>query len=278
MPELPEVETIVKALRQGGRGGDAILGKRVESSYLAWERTLAYPGYEVFKEHINNKVVDEVNRRGKYILIRLGNEYLAIHLRMTGDLRVETRIDENGETPLRQHDRFVLYFDDGLRFVFNDPRKFGRIWLVDDLRLILDNLGPEPLDPSFTPHALYESLQNHGKRNIKALLLDQKVIAGIGNIYTDEALFAAGIHPLRLAGQIDPIESEILYHSIQSVLLEGIRRNGASFDWVYRGGKFEFQVYQREGQTCKKCGATIQKISVGQRGTHYCPMCQPILR
>ena len=159
--------------------------------------------------------------------------------------------------------------------VFNDTRKFGRVWLVEDAQSVLGGLGPEPLDESLTGSDFYRMLQKQ-KRQIKPLLLDQSFLAGLGNIYTDEALFQARIHPLTAACAIQKSEANELLAAIRSVLQEGIQRNGASIDWVYRGGDFQnhFQVYQRDGQPCSRCGTEIQRITVGQRGTHFCPRCQ----
>jgi formamidopyrimidine-DNA glycosylase len=275
MPELPEVETIARALRQGGRGGDAIVGWRIQEGHLLWARTLAVPDSDTFNARIRGQVVTGIGRRGKFLVIELSQDWLLVHLRMTGDLRVEPVRSTQGEfLPLQPHDRLVLDFDNGMRLAFNDPRKFGRVWLVTNVNEVVSRLGPEPLEPNLTPDVFYEALQKRGKRQIKPLLLDQAFLAGLGNIYTDEALFAAGIHPLTRAGHISPARAEKLRQAIRMVIEEGIRRNGASFDWVYRGGKFEFQVYQRTGSPCTHCGTTILKCTVGQRGTHYCPTCQ----
>jgi len=276
MPELPEVETIASALRQGGRGGESITGWRVRGVDVLWPRTLAAPLPEEFAARIAGQRVTGIGRRGKFLLIYLTQDTLLIHLRMTGDLRVEPAVAEDQPIPLQPHDRLVLWFDNGMRLAFNDPRKFGRAWLVGDIQEVVANLGPEPFDAVFTPDWLYAALQKHGKRQLKPLLLDQSFIAGLGNIYTDEALFSARLHPLSAAGSLTYEQSRALWQAIRGVLEEGIRRNGASFDWVYRGGKFEFQVYQKTGQPCTKCGTPIQKITVGQRGTHFCPICQPV--
>ncbi|HEX7557434.1 MAG TPA: zinc finger domain-containing protein, partial [Leptolinea sp.] len=164
----------------------------------------------------------------------------------------------------------------GGRMAFNDARKFGRIWFVPATDAIFRHLGMEPFDETLTPALFYESLKNKRKQ-IKTLLLDQAFIAGLGNIYTDESLHRAGIHPLRLAGTLNPEEAEKLLESIRKTLQEGISRNGASIDWAYRGGDFQnnFRVYQQTGKPCPVCGTFIERIVVGQRGTHFCPNCQP---
>jgi formamidopyrimidine-DNA glycosylase len=272
MPELPEVETIVRALRDGGRGGLPILGRVVASAHLFWEGCLAEPGPADFLERISGQTVTTLERRAKYLVIRLNPDTLLVHLRMSGDLRVEAQ-----GTPDLPHDRLALDFVDGLRLVFNDPRKFGRVWLVQDPQTILGRLGPEPFAPEMTPESFHALLQR-SRRQIKPLLLDQSFIAGLGNIYTDEALHLSAIHPLTPSDQLTGEEGARLLAAIQMTLQEGIRRNGASFDWVYRGGDFQnsFRVYRRTGEACPVCGTAVERMVVGQRGTHFCPVCQPM--
>jgi formamidopyrimidine-DNA glycosylase len=190
---------------------------------------------------------------------------------MSGDIRVET--DEAESAP---HDRVHLYFCDGVRLAFNDARKFGRMWLVRDADSVTGRLGPEPFDPQLTAAVFYQMLQRT-QRQVKPLLLDQNFIAGVGNIYSDEALHRAGIHPLTSARQISLDRAEGLLDAIRVTLEEGIRRNGASIDWVYRGGDFQnlFRVYQRTGEPCLVCGTPVERRVIGQRSTHYCPFCQP---
>jgi formamidopyrimidine-DNA glycosylase len=158
---------------------------------------------------------------------------------------------------------------------FNDTRKFGRVWLTANPEHVLGKLGPEPFSRGFTPHWLHTALHNK-RRQLKPLLLDQTFLAGLGNIYTDEALHIAKLHPLALSNSISAEQAVTLQAAVRRVLKEGIRRNGASIDWVYRGGEFQyhFRVYDRAGKPCPECGATIERIIVGQRSTHYCPNCQ----
>jgi len=277
MPELPEVETIVRALQQGGREGPPVLGRRLLAADLLWDRTLAQPSAAEFISRIPGQVVEGVSRRGKYIVIKLSQDVLLVHLGMSGDLRVKALQNEQAEPfPLQSHGRLVLTFADGLRLVFTDPRKFGRVWLVADPQPVLDGLGPEPLDPGFSAAQFHTKLQTH-HRSLKPLLLDQTFLAGLGNIYTDEALHMAGLHPTRQADELDILQAQKLLQAIRQVLEEGIRRNGASIDWVYRGGSFQnsFHVYQRTGKPCLICGTPIERLVVGQRGTHFCPVCQP---
>jgi formamidopyrimidine-DNA glycosylase len=266
MPELPEVETIVRALRP------ALVGKTILSADLLWKRTLAAPSPAAFKKRIKSQQILLVSRRAKYFVLQLSTFDLLIHLRMSGDLLVK----EGAYTPAK-HDRLILTLSDDLSLVFNDARKFGRVWLTADPDEVLGNLGPEPLDPSFTPQAIYERLRKH-HRQLKPLLLDQSFIAGLGNIYTDEALHMARLHPLAQSDSVTPEQAEGLWRAVRAVLEEGIRSNGASIDWVYRGGEFQdhFRVYGRDGEPCPVCGTKIERMVIGQRGTHFCPNCQPL--
>jgi formamidopyrimidine-DNA glycosylase len=270
MPELPEVETIARALRQGGRGGPALVGKRIQSAHLLWQRTLAEPTPAEFEQRIRGQQITDIGRRGKFLVFRLEADSLLVHLRMSGDLLVEAQ-----SAPIAAHHRLILDLEGDLRLAFNDSRKFGRAWLAADPERILSGLGPEPLDPAFTAVELFNRLQ-HTRRQLKPLLLDQSIIAGLGNIYTDEALHLAGLHPLQAAHGVNETQAARLWESIRAVLLDGIQRQGASIDWVYRGGDFQnyFRVYQRTGQPCPVCGTPVERMVIGQRGTHFCPRCQ----
>ncbi len=272
MPELPEVETIVRALKHGGRGGESILGRRIDSAELLWRRTLAIPSPDLFLQDILSRQIQDVSRRGKFVVIHLDKRALLIHLRMSGDLRVDLPPLSNPQ----YHDRLLLNFKDGSRLAFNDTRKFGRVWLLKSTESVFSSLGFEPFDEQLTDERFFSGLQKK-KKQIKSLLLDQSFLAGLGNIYTDESLHRAGIHPLRLANSLTEEEAFRLLLSIRVILKDGIDRNGASIDWVYRGGDFQnnFRVYQRTGEPCSVCGTRIERIVVGQRGTHFCPKCQP---
>lgn len=272
MPELPEVETIVRTLRQSTPIGQSIIGQRIENAQIFWERTLVTPTTAEFEHRIVKQSIEGLSRRGKYLVFNLSRDVLLIHLGMSGDLLVEI----DGQVP-DGHVRMRLDFQDGRVLLFNDPRKFGRVWLTSEPQAVLANLGPEPLSTSFTADDLYQRMHPRN-RLIKPLLLDQSFIAGLGNIYVDEALHLAKIHPLTIASSLDHAQIERLWRSIRQVLAEGIRRNGASIDWVYRGGDFQnyFRVYQRTGEACPECGTTIERIVVGQRGTHICPTCQEL--
>lgn len=283
MPELPEVETIVRSLRnatgleltpgQGLNERPGVVGSIIAAATVNWARSVAVPSVPEFLTRISHQTILEVSRRGKFLQIRLDKDWLLIHLRMSGELRVEP----DSEKFSQPHDRVIIHFTDGIRLVFNDPRKFGRIWLVDDPQRILGVLGPEPFSTDLTDAAFYEMLQKH-KTAVKVLLMNQRFISGLGNIYTDEALHIARIHPLRKANSCSPTDAQRLLRAIRDVLQEGIERNGASIDWVYRGGDFQnyFKVYHRNGQACTSCGAQVEKIMVGQRSTHFCPVCQVI--
>ena len=264
MPELPEVETIARTLQP------VLVGKEILSADLRWKRTLAEPSPAAFVRRIKGQRIEAVDRRAKFLSLHLSRETLLIHLRMSGDLLVVI----GGYQPAK-HDRLILSLSDDTRLIFNDPRKFGRVWLTKDIEKVLGRLGPEPFSDDFTSDWLYNSLRSH-HRQLKPLLLDQTFLAGLGNIYTDEALHTAKLHPRALSDSITAGQAKKLHQAIQAILQEGIRRNGASIDWVYRGGDFQnhFRVYGRDGEPCPVCGAVIEKIIVGQRGTHICPNCQ----
>lgn len=264
MPELPEVETVARRIEPD------VLHQTIRAVDLRWARTLATPSAAQFKKQIQGQKVRRVGRRAKYILLELDDYSLMIHLRMSGDLIVRKDIMKP-ET----HDRLLVHFTNGTHLAFNDTRKFGRVWLTNEPQSVLGGLGPEPLEKEFTAKWLFENLQTRN-RQIKPLLLDQTFLAGLGNIYTDECLNIAKIHPLKVASSITEDQARALHKAIRAVLKEGIRRNGASIDWAYRGGEFQnhFRVYDREGRPCVTCGTAIKKFTVGQRGTHICPNCQ----
>jgi formamidopyrimidine-DNA glycosylase len=264
MPELPEVETIVRTLKP------ELVDKTILQADLRWPRTLAYPSARKFKEQIKGQKIVNVRRRAKYLDISLSEFDLLIHLRMSGDLFIK-----EGKIKPGKHDRLILKLTDDKSLVFNDTRKFGRAWLTANPENVLGKLGPEPLSGDFTPKWLHAALHNKHRR-LKPLLLDQTFLAGLGNIYTDEALHMARLHPLAASDSITAKQAGALQGAVRKVLEEGIRRNGASIDWVYRGGEFQnhFRVYDRKGKPCPACGTKIERIIVGQRSTYYCPKCQ----
>jgi formamidopyrimidine-DNA glycosylase len=264
MPELPEVETIVRKLEPD------LIGKTILEADLRWARTLALPSPALFKGQIKGQRIREVTRRAKYFILHLSDASLLIHLRMSGDLSIK-----NSTNSPEKHDRLVLKLSDNQSLFFNDTRKFGRVWLTSKPEELLGRFGPEPLSRDFTSRWLYNALSKR-HRQLKPLLLDQTFLAGLGNIYTDEALHLAKLHPLAASDSITMEQARVLREAIRKVLKEGIRRSGASIDWVYRGGEYQnhFRVYDREGRSCPVCGTEIRRITVGQRGTHYCPECQ----
>jgi formamidopyrimidine-DNA glycosylase len=264
MPELPEVETIARTLRP------ALIGKTILSADLRWPRTLAAPSPAAFKNRIKGQRIESISRRAKFLDLQLSDSHLLIHLRMSGDLLVVL----GGYQPAK-HDRLVAQLSEDTSLIFSDPRKFGRVWLVNDPTEIFQYLGPEPLSEAFNPDWLYSALRLR-RRQLKPLLLDQTFLAGLGNIYTDEALHKAKLHPLLISDSVTKKQAKGLWKAIREVLEEGIHRNGASIDWVYRGGDFQnhFRVYGRTGEPCPVCKTTIERITVGTRGTHFCPKCQ----
>ncbi len=274
MPELPEVETIRQRLIKGFEKSPSILKQKISKVNLLWSGVVAEPDPQTFASFLPGQMVLAVDRRAKFLVLSLSDAYLVFHLRMSGDLYLE---EQEKSAPFRdlKHDRLWLDFESGWRLVFNDTRKFGRVWLVNDTSKLFSQLGLEPFDEKLTHAVFYQMLQAHS-RQLKPLLIDQHFIAGIGNIYSDEALFSAQLNPKRLSDSLSPAEAEELLKAIRSVLTKAIDQKGASIDWVYRGGDFQnhFQVYQQTGNPCPNCGHPIEKTKVAQRGTHFCPNCQ----
>lgn len=270
MPELPEVETVVRALRH------PLVGRTFVGLVSAWPKQLVVPDdAAVFAARLQGRTVQAVSRRAKYIVISLdGGETLIVHLKMTGHLAVE-----QGETAVHPHVRQRVLLAGGDELRFRDPRKFGRFYLVTDPTLILGKLGPEPLEADFTADRLANLFA--GKRRVlKPLLLDQTFVAGIGNIYADEALFAAQLLPTRASDSLTGAEIGRLHHAIQRVLELGIAREGASIsNYVKPDGtkgamQDDVQVFRRTGFPCYTCGQPIQRMVLGGRSTHFCPTCQ----
>ncbi len=272
MPELPEVETVVRGLRE------PLIGRTVRGLWYDWPRGIRTPDPADFAARIEGQTFRSLDRRAKYILCSLDHDILVVHLKMTGRLYV-TPADAVNEADRWVH--FRLDLDQGLQLRFSDARKFGFVALVRNFAELTEKLGPEPLEDAFTPLVLRERLTGHRKA-IKALLLDQAFVAGIGNIYADEALHRAKIHPLRQADSLSDDEVTKLHAAIQSALHMGIRTEGASINWYRKpdgtqgDAQKHFQVYDREGQPCETCGEAIVKIRVAQRGTHFCPHCQQL--
>ena len=269
MPELPEVETIARTLRLGTNGLPGLPGRTITRASVLWDRTLADPLPEIFISQIQGLTFSSVTRRGKFLICGLPPFTLLTHLRMSGDLKIVPQSECPGI-----HDRIAVELDNSARLVFNDTRKFGRMWFTQNPDNILQSLGPDALDP-LSPETFFAMLHSK-KRMLKPLLMDQSFLAGLGNIYTDEALFLAGLHPAAKAQSLTFDQASLLLQAIQSVLQEGIERNGASIDWVYRGGSFQnhFNAYRQTGKACPRCGTAISRTIIGQRSTHYCPSCQ----
>ena len=270
MPELPEVETIKNEL------APHVIGHTVTGITLLWDRTVHQPSIEEFHSRLIGQRITGATRRGKYLILSLSsNEVLIIHLKMSGSLLLKPASAEPDK-----YVRAILCLDGETALHFRDPRKFGAMWLVKDEKEVVGKLGPEPLDAGFTPQVLAERLRNRNVP-IKALLCDQTFIAGIGNMYADEALFAAGIHPLRLGRSLSRDEVKRLYHAIEQVLQTAIGNKGASIMNYFRPGgelgtaHFEFKVAHRRNETCPTCGTPLKRITVRNRGTYFCPKCQP---
>lgn len=270
MPELPEVHTIVRAARP------RLVGRRIVGFESRWPPQVL-PDVATVREGIAGRAIRNLTRRGKFIVFHLNDGgFLLVHLRMSGRLEWSRprmgAASRAGEPP---HVRAVWNLDDGGRLLLCDARKFGRIAYTRDLRSATGGLGVEPLSPAFTPLHLAELLRARA-RQLKPLLLDQSVIAGLGNIYADEALFRAHLHPTQRSDRLAPEQITVLHGAIREVLRAAIRRNGTSFDWIYPGGRMQdhLLVYGRAGEPCRRCGATIRAIRVAQRGTHVCPRCQ----
>ena len=264
MPELPEVETIVRELHS------KILGEVFTSVELIWSGSfVADKSLSV----INNSII-KISRKGKFILFHLKQGYLITHLRMTGQLIVRDSPPEN-----LQHLRLIFHFISGKRLLFYDLRKFGRVHLTKHPAEVLKNTGIDALDEDFTL-AFFKEMLDGKRRKIKSFLLDQKNVAGLGNIYIDESLFRAKIHPETLFTDLSQYKIRQLYQSIRKILHEAISRMGTTIsDYKTTGGGFgENQnylcVYGRKDQPCYACGKPIVRLKLAGRGTHFCPKCQ----
>jgi formamidopyrimidine-DNA glycosylase len=261
MPELPEVETVVKTLRP------AIVGRRILNAEFRQLRVLRGSAHDTMKALAGRKI-KAIERHGKFIAIRLDKGFLVVHLGMTGKLLV------NAEPTKWTHALFTL--DQGMLH-YDDQRQFGRIEYGDELPARVAALGPEPLDVSL---AEFTARVRARKSPIKAVLLNQAVVRGVGNIYADEALFRAGVHPKRAAASLSKERVERIFKAMREVLVEAIESRGSSVsnyvDADGRKGSFQqaHRVYRRTGEPCVKCGAEIKRIVLAQRGTHFCAKCQ----
>ncbi|HEX6732609.1 MAG TPA: bifunctional DNA-formamidopyrimidine glycosylase/DNA-(apurinic or apyrimidinic site) lyase [Pyrinomonadaceae bacterium] len=273
MPELPEVEHVVRALRP------AIVGRRILAAELNLKRTAPGISKVVFNRQLRNSQITAVSRRGKYILIELDSgRILATHLRMTGKF-LTAGVDEQ----LPRYAHVVFHLDDDRRLIFCDVRQFGRMRLIGNANRLpkeLLSLAPEPLSDDFTEE-YFRSTLKRSRRSLKQLLLDQTRVLGLGNIYAVEALFLAGVHPLKPAHRLSKARAANLYRAVREILQEAIDagstlridladRNG---DYIGSSERF-WRVYEREGEPCVNCGTKIRRVVHGGRSTYYCPRCQ----
>ena len=267
MPELPEVETRVRQLRE------PCIDRTIQRARIDWPRHIDTPSPTTFRRRIHGQRIADVRRRGKFLIFQLSENALLFHLRMSGDLYLAAE-----DAPADRHAHTVLTLDNLEQLRFSDARKFGRVYLVKAADEITAGLGPEPLSKQFTPDNFFCALTAR-KRMLKPLLLDQSFLAGMGNIYTDEALHLAGLHPLTRSHTLTPTQARRLWRSLRKVLRDGIRHNGASIDWVYKGGTHQnhFRVYRRRGEPCYGCRRAIRRTTIAQRGTYFCRGCQPYL-
>lgn len=291
MPELPEVETVARQLEP------ELEGRRIEELAVLDERwSRPVPTVELGAA-VSGATIEGLGRRGKYLLLALeGGRTLVMHLRMTGNLVLVEgeemhdpsegrRLYEGERSPSARHLRARFVLDDGRELWFTDPRRFGEAFLIDDVDLAarFERLGVEPLSPEFKAEAL-GAMAAGRTAPLKSFLLDQSGVAGVGNIYADEALYRARLHPLSPAGSMKPEHLEALRNAVVAALEAGIDAGGSSID-DYRDGRGEkgtmqerFLVHTREGEPCPSCGGEIVRIVVGGRSTYFCPSCQVRLR
>ena len=272
MPELPEVETVVRYIQPN------IVGKTIQSVIPQnnYDKVFETHAPREFNKLVAGKSIVDVTRRGKYIVLNLDRGYFLIHLRMTGRLLLKLSKDDK-----HKHLTAIINFTDKSFLYFKDYRKFGRFYYYDSMDFINNKLGIEPLSKSFTGNWLYKNLQNY-KRQLKPLLLDQGFIAGLGNIYVDEALWFAKLHPQQIGSSVSRKKSNVLHSAIQRLLQTAIDNQGTTIINFYFGegkkGNFreQLQVFGRQDKNCPRCKMVIEKIRVAQRGTHLCPRCQKV--
>lgn len=275
MPELPEVQTILNELKTAG-----IVNQTIHAAEVFWSKTVSTPVLQDFLKIIQNKKILKLSRRGKNLIFHLSGGYdLIIHLRMTGRLLLVS-----SHEPLNPYIRICLQLDDQ-QLRFHDTRKFGRWYLVSNAEDFLGKLGPEPLDNGFSISVFTDLIKNK-KRALKPLLLDQEFVAGLGNIYVDEALWESQLHPLRKADTLTKTEIKKLHQAIVNVLEKGIKSQGTTLGkgktnyYRLKGERGAHQtllnVFRQTGSPCPRCQNPIERLVVAQRSTHICPICQPI--
>jgi formamidopyrimidine-DNA glycosylase len=269
MPELPEVETIASQLREHGVEGKEILSVKVN-----WAPTIEPYSVTEFSNAVKGTTIDQISRVGKWMMFSLSSgQTLMIHLRMAGSFAMEKG----------SHDRIIVNLSDGLTLCYRDTRKFGRWKLVDDPQVILSRLGPDAVTRQFT-QSYFSTVLKKRHRKIKPLILDQGIVAGLGNIYADEALWEAEVHPERLSDTLSDVEVVRLFKAIKHVLKVGIKNRGTSLgdgktnyrqvDGDSGENRAEVKAYGKSGTPCSRCKSNLVKIVVAQRGTTYCPDCQ----
>lgn len=286
MPELPEVETIRRELAR------ILIGKTIKTAQVLWPKAVAPLGTERFTFLLQKKKVVGLSRLAKILIIDLeGPASLAFHLKMTGQLIFKSKgktivgghpAPEDEKVLPNSHTRLIISFSDGSKLYFNDMRKFGWARLIDDTetKLLVGHIGPDPLTKDFTVSYLSQIIKKYPGRSVKQILMDQSLIAGIGNIYSDEATFLAGVRPDRKAKTLSPAIVKKLHKSIVKVLKLSIQKKGTSSRNYRRSNGKEggfvpyLNVYGRGGKPCKACGTIIKKIKHNGRGTVYCPYCQ----
>jgi formamidopyrimidine-DNA glycosylase len=276
MPELPEVQTIVDDMHAVG-----LCGATIVDAHVLWGRTIASGSVNDFRHRLQGRIIQNIDRRAKYIVITLSDAlFWLVHLRMTGRFQIGP-----SDNPPGCHARVVLTLKDRRQLVFYDTRKFGRFYLTTSPESVLGELGPEPLAPNFSAKVLADRIGRR-KGRIKPLLLNQKFLAGLGNIYVDEALWTARIHPLRTANTLKFSEIKGLHRAIRQVLRQGIRNAGttlgagqSNFSSIRRnrgGNADQLNVFRRTGLPCPRCGQAIERLIVCQRSTHLCSRCQQV--
>ena len=270
MPELPEVQTVVNNLNP------VLCGKSIKSvsNPNGYQNVFENGSLTYYNSFLKNKIINNIYRRGKYIIFKLNSGYAIVHLRMTGKLVVKQPNEKN-----MKYVSFKLSLSNNKKLFFEDIRKFGRIYINKNIHWLENKIGIEPLSDKFTSTFLYKILNDH-RRMIKPLLLDQKYIAGLGNIYVDEALWDSGIHPQTLSNNITRKKTQSLSISIKKILTKAISYQGTTIiNFSYgqnQAGNFseELQIFGKNNSPCPKCESIIKKIFVSQRGTHYCKNCQ----
>jgi formamidopyrimidine-DNA glycosylase len=273
VPELPEVETIAADLRPH------LVGRTIVRCDLRFPKIVRHPEPEEFVDAVVGMRIESLRRRGKYMLLALGQELvLVVHLGMTGQLRLY-----DASAAVAPHTHAILELDDGRQLRYRDPRRFGRLLLGTEIGLlaarVLPRLGPEPIDPDFDAGHLYRALHRR-RAPLKAVLLDQSTLAGVGNIYADESLYRARIRPDRVAARVSRKAAERLHEALRTSLLTAIRNRGSSVDtyrdaWGELGGQQEaLQVYGRAGEPCFSCGRPLSSIRIAGRTTVFCRRCQ----